>query len=262
METDDKKIQKRHIIIYVVLLIVELILLQKFTGLSFWLSIAVFIFFAIIRYFTPGAKLQLTSRGLVTALTFFFVMGLGNMVWKHTWPTSHAKIVTLQTRVDHFFSGIMGDDTETMAKGSWEAKKNKAGEVFMVYYNGLLEQGETKKAADTLKGFNKQWNPDLLKDDDKKSDEARSEKSSSINPIIIKNSSKVFELQAGEETPWFGFEDGKIINGKISSPSNDFDIIISDGSTIKGGEPIGTKKSCYYKVKARSHQFLTVTAFM
>ena len=70
----------------------------------------------------------------------------------------------------------------------------------------------------------------------------------------------IFQLKAGEETPWFGFEQGRIVDYKISSPSFDYQIIISDGTKYKGdpNKTIPEKKHCYYKIKAKSPQFITL----
>ena len=77
---------------------------------------------------------------------------------------------------------------------------------------------------------------------------------------ILTEGEHVFQLKAGEETPWFGFEQGRIVDYKISSPSFDYQIIISDRTKYEGGpnKAIPEKKNCYYKIKARSPQFVTV----
>lgn len=81
----------------------------------------------------------------------------------------------------------------------------------------------------------------------------------SFNPILITDQN-VFDLKAGEETLWFGFEEGIITNYSISSPSYDYDIVVSDGTRYKGGRDvvIPEKKHCYYKVIANSDQLVTV----
>lgn len=66
-------------------------------------------------------------------------------------------------------------------------------------------------------------------------DEAKgAQEAYSFNPILITDQN-VFDLKAGEETSWFGFEEGVITNFFISSPTYDYDIIVSDGTRYKGG---------------------------
>lgn len=82
----------------------------------------------------------------------------------------------------------------------------------------------------------------------------------SFSPVLI-TGQQVFELKANEETPWFGFEEGQIVDYSISSPTYDYDIIISDGTRYAGGPNvvIPEKKHCYFKVIAKSKQLVTVS---
>ncbi len=79
----------------------------------------------------------------------------------------------------------------------------------------------------------------------------------SPEPIII-NGTKVFNLKAGEFTPWFASPDGVYSDMYISSPSLDFRSYVSDGTDYPGGFAYPVKKHCYWRVKAFSDQFVTV----
>jgi len=71
----------------------------------------------------------------------------------------------------------------------------------------------------------------------------------------------VFQLKAGEETPWFGTKEGEFHYLNFSSPTFDYKIIVSDNTEYPGGPKytLPEKKHCYYKIKAYSDQFVTVT---
>ncbi|MEI6529172.1 MAG: hypothetical protein WCN88_02055 [Candidatus Falkowbacteria bacterium] len=81
-------------------------------------------------------------------------------------------------------------------------------------------------------------------------------------PPILEEGTLSVLLQPGEKTSWFGFQDGKKYNYKISSPKNDFIVYFSDGSEPFEGGPdkvIPMKRHCYYSLKALSKQVVTIT---
>ncbi len=87
--------------------------------------------------------------------------------------------------------------------------------------------------------------------------EARSETSAEII-----TSTKVYDLKAGEETPWLGTAQDKITNLTWASPDYDFDVISSDERNhwYPGNASLPPKNHCFFKIKARSDQMITVTA--
>jgi len=159
---EEIKKNKKSFIIFLILLIVELILLKKFTGLSFWFSISVVVFFAITTYIWPGKTLTFESKPLVMAMIAVFCFGLVNSFWKKHFPVSYEKVVVLETRMDHVLSWGMGDNTKTLAVDIWNKKRDENSRRFLDYYSKLLDMGQTKKAADTLKSFNEHWDTDVL----------------------------------------------------------------------------------------------------
>jgi hypothetical protein len=71
----------------------------------------------------------------------------------------------------------------------------------------------------------------------------------------------IFELEAGEETPWRGSPSGRTNACGYSSESYDYTIIFSDGTSYPGGPStvIPEKKNLFWKVRAHSQQTLYVT---
>lgn len=81
-------------------------------------------------------------------------------------------------------------------------------------------------------------------------------------PPILEEGSIAVQLKEGEKTSWFGYEDGKKYNYKISSPKYDFIVYFSDGSKpVRGGPDVDIpmKRHCYYKLQALSKQVITLT---
>lgn len=76
---------------------------------------------------------------------------------------------------------------------------------------------------------------------------------------ILNEGRMVFNLKAGEETPWFGFKAGRIEYG-IQSTNFDYTVKVSDGSSCKGeaGGSIPIKHNCYYKIVANSDQIISL----
>lgn len=69
----------------------------------------------------------------------------------------------------------------------------------------------------------------------------------------------IFELQAGEETPWFGFEDGRRYQYSIGSPTFDYKVKVSDGSEYSGHDRnIAVKKNAFFKIIANTYQIITI----
>jgi hypothetical protein len=85
--------------------------------------------------------------------------------------------------------------------------------------------------------------------------------SQEITATILHAGTITRSLKAGGETEWLAFEEGKIARYKISSPSYDYDIYVSDNTSYPGGPntQIPEKEHCYYKIKANSDQFVTIS---
>ncbi len=101
------------------------------------------------------------------------------------------------------------------------------------------------------------WHYSHVKKD--KTEQADSKGRKSTDKIIVVGT-EVFDLKAGEETPWLGTKDKVITDLTISSPDYNFRIFVSDGTDYPGGTTLPGKNHCYYKIKANSDQFVTVTA--
>jgi hypothetical protein len=159
-----KNIKRNGFIKFATLLIIELLLLKYLIGISFWFALIIVVFFVIVISIRSGGKVIYQSKSLAFFLVFILLIGLGKAYWQTNLPRSFNTIETTKSSVDQWLSKIMGDNTETMAADIWEIQKSKASNIFLAYYEGLLADGKTIEAADTLKKFNEKWNVDLLKD--------------------------------------------------------------------------------------------------
>jgi len=76
------------------------------------------------------------------------------------------------------------------------------------------------------------------------------------NYTTLEKGTVVFELKAGEETPWFTTVPG---GWNISSPGHNYIVRVSDGTEYQGeaNVPIPAKTNCYYKLVAKSDQLIT-----
>jgi|GEM_PF-3922852 len=77
--------------------------------------------------------------------------------------------------------------------------------------------------------------------------------------LILLNTSHVFQLKDGEESPWFGAPENTLTEYTISSPTYNYRVYVSDGTDYPGGVQIPKKGHVYYKVKANGPEFVTVT---
>lgn len=164
-----------------VMIIVGLLLLRVFTGIPFWFMLAVVIFFTAVRVIKTGGNIKAESRTLAFMMAVIFFGFLGDSFWKASFPRSHAKIVITKAIWDQDFADVMGDKTNTQAKDLFEIQKDRASKEFLKYYNELLADGDVQEAMDTLKGFNKTWNTDVL-DEARKKEKSSSSSSSSATP--------------------------------------------------------------------------------
>lgn len=121
----------------------------------------------------------------------------------------------------------MGNNTDREAVDLWEGYRSEASQKFLDYYEGLLWLGLTQKAADTLRGFNKHWNTDLLKD---KKDEVETEKQSSASVDQGQQSS----ASSSQISSYSGSESFSLLKDKRRATVHEF----------KAGDPIK------YEVKA------------
>lgn len=84
---------------------------------------------------------------------------------------------------------------------------------------------------------------------------------SKIDFLRLGPGTHVFELEAGEETPWRGSPNGRTNACGYSSESYDYTIIFSDGTSYPGGSytRIPEKNNVFWKVRAHSKQRVYVT---
>mgnify|MGYP001060446407 CR=1 FL=1 len=84
---------------------------------------------------------------------------------------------------------------------------------------------------------------------------------SKIDFLRLEPGTHVFELEAGEVTPWRAAPNGKNNLCGYSSESYDYIIIFSDGTSYPGGPDtrIPEKHNVFWKIKANSKQTVYVT---
>lgn len=195
--------------------IVGLLLLAFFTGISFWLMLGIVFFFTSVKLVYTGGRITSQSKALAVVMVILFSLAVVDSYWEANFQLSYAKKEVAKSRLDQLASWIMGDRTETQAKGAWELAKDQNGKSFLKYYKRLLAQGRTKEAFDTLQAFKEAWDMenfepiegpenDFVSGDDEPSDEG------------IGTSMESFTLHQGEQ--WFPdhlFQEGDVVRYQV-----------------------------------------------
>lgn len=260
MKNVENKGKQISTISFVAITIVALILLNKLVGIPFWLMLAIIFLFFIINLIATGEKKSPRSAGLACVFVFILVFSFANSYWEANYPRSFKNSEILKARIDQTISRGMGDKVDVQAEDIWQTQRAVAAKRFLRRYNELLADERPSEAKDLEKKFHEIWGPD--KEEEQKATTEETVTTPSSEPIILSNEIKVFNLKSGEETPWLGTEDCKITDLSFSSPTYDYKIIVSDNTEYKGEKnaTVPLKEHCYYKIKANSNQFVTVTA--
>ena len=250
-------------ILFVLMVIIGAILLKVFVGINFWLMLGVILFFFAVQYIATGGSAALRSKPLAIVLAALFILSLGSSYWEANFPRSYSNIQVLKARFDQTVFKAFGDKTQVKAEDIWFQNKKLAEKEFLSYYNELIKDGRKQEAIDTLKGFQAAWDSSWVEKEKDKKDEKDSKEDSGPSgaplSIILENETRVFFLEAGEETPWIGTPDCKKSVIKFSSPKNDYEVITSDGGKYASGAPIPEKQHCYYKVKSFRGEAVTIS---
>ncbi len=250
-------------IFFVTMVIVGAILLKVFVGINFWFMLGAILFFFAVQYIATGGTTALRSKPLALILAALFILSLASAYWEASFPRSYSNIQVLKARFDQTVFKAFGDRTQVKAEDIWMANKKLAEKEFILYYDRLIKEGKKQEAIDTLKGFQAAWDSSWTEKEKSGKD---SEDSEDLKPfgsqevIILENETRVFFLEAGEETPWIGTPDCKKSAIKFSSPKNDYEIITSDGKKYPSSAPIPDKEHSYYKVKSFSGEAITISA--
>lgn len=249
-------------ILFVSMVIIGAILLKAFLGINFWLMLGVILFFFAVQYIATGGSAALRSKPLAVILAALFVLSLTSAYWEANFPHSYSNIQVLKDRFDQTVSRAFGDRTQVKAEDIWMVNKKLAEKEFILYYDRLIKEGKKQEAIDTLKGFQAAWDSSWT---EKEKSEKEEKDGEDLKPfgsqevIILENETRVFFLEAGEETPWIGTPDCKKSVIKFSSPKNDYEIITSDGGKYASNVQIPKKEHNYYKVKSFSGEAITVS---
>ena len=135
-------------------MLVALICLWIFTGISVWFSI---LFLAFFWGTTVMAGKPANRDFLAKVMKVIFVLALLNVVVITFLPRFHSTRPTTLAFVDQTLSGLTPKDVKVKAKDIFTVEQRRASETFLRYYTFLLEEDRTKEAADTLAGFEKHW---------------------------------------------------------------------------------------------------------
>ncbi len=135
-------------------LLVALICLWLFTGISVWFSILFLAFFwgTAVMVGKPANRAFLAK-----VMQVIFVLALLNVVIITFLPRFNKTRPTTLAFVDQTLSSLTPKDVKVRAKDIFSVEQRKASEKFLHYYEFLLTEGRTKEAADTLAGFEKRW---------------------------------------------------------------------------------------------------------
>lgn len=135
-------------------MLIILICLWLFTGISIWFSILFFGFFWATE--TIAGK-PANRVFLARVMQVIFVLALLNVVVIDLFPRLNLTRPTTLAFVDQTLSGLTPKDVKVQAKDIFTVEQRRASESFLRYYEFLLTEGRTKEAADTLAGFEKHW---------------------------------------------------------------------------------------------------------
>ena len=119
---------------FVIMLVIGLLLLKYFTGVSFWLIAGVILFFSVIQFIWPGSELIYKSKPVAILLVTIFISSLGVSFWKTNFHRSYSKIETAKSIADQKIAKNMGDNTQTDAVDIWQIQKDRASKEFLIYY--------------------------------------------------------------------------------------------------------------------------------
>ena len=137
-----------------VAMLVALICLWFFTGISIWFSILFLAFFWATGVMSgKPSNYAFLSKVMQT----IFIIALVNVAVITFLPRFHSTRPTTLAFVDQTLSGLTPKDVKVRAKDIFTVEQRRASETFLRYYEFLLVEDRTKEAADTLAGFEKRW---------------------------------------------------------------------------------------------------------
>ena len=135
-------------------MLVALICLWFFTGISIWFSILFLAFF----WGTAAMVGKPANRVfLAKVMQTIFIVALVNVAVITFLPRFNSTRPTTLAFVDQTLSGLTPKDVKVKAKDIFTTEQRRASETLLRYYTFLLEEDRTKEAADTLAGFEKRW---------------------------------------------------------------------------------------------------------
>ena len=134
-------------------LVLALIILSMMTGLSFWVSIMIGIFWGLLSIGSTRSAYRTLSK----IMKVIFVLVLLGVVVKSFLPQTYNSKEKNLVALDQSISSVFKTDTKVKAEGLFNKQREKASEQFLVYYNQLLGEAKIEEARDTLIAFENKW---------------------------------------------------------------------------------------------------------
>jgi len=147
-----------------VAMLVALIFLWRFTGISIWFSVAFLAFF----WGTTVMEGKPSSYAfLAKVLRGIFLVAMLNLVVITFLPLFNSTKPTSLAFVDQTLFSLTPKDVKVRAKNIFINKKRDAEKEFLIVYEDLLVDGRIEEAAEALISFEEEWKfkPDTEKQD-------------------------------------------------------------------------------------------------
>lgn len=221
-------------------LVLALIILSMMTGLSFWVSIMIGIFWGLLSIGSTRSAYKTLSK----IMKVIFVLVLLGIVVKSFLPQTFNSKEKSLVALDQSIISVFKTDTKVKAEGLFNKQREKASEKFLVYYNQLLGEARIEEARDTLTAFEKKWQFRV-----KEIEEREEDVSGIIPPISVPERGNIpdsvfnigtYQIDVKGQTPYYVYIPAS--NGcttySLISDHYHYSMVFSDGEVVRGGASI------------------------
>lgn len=226
-------------------LFIALIILSILTGISFYWTLLIAVFWSLLSLDTRKSAYRTVS----VAMKIIVVLFVLNYAIKAFFPKSYNSLTTTILSIDQIAEAISPSKVEVDARTLFDRQKEKESKVFIRHYDSLLKKGELHEAMDTLEKFEAKWTY--------KPKKSKSQEESVMVPDMVPD--KVFskkgtyQIEVKGETPFYIFiPDNGQITYSITSTDPDCLLIFSDGEVVKVNDNpvIRYRREPRFKIKA------------
>lgn len=217
-------------------LVLALIILSMMTGLSFWVSIMVGIFWGLLSIGSTRSAYRTLSK----IMKVIFVLVLLGIVVKSFLPQTFNSKVKNLVALDQAIISVFKTDTKVKAEGLFNKQREKASKQFLLYYDQLLEEAKIEEARDTLAAFEKKWQFRVK--------EIRAREEEVILPPLSQVAERrnipdstfnigVYQIDVKGQTPFYIYIPSSLgcITYSLSSLRYNYQIVFSDGEVVQDG---------------------------